>query len=65
MAGIGRKARREAAHGAKTDKPKRYEPRHRVQDLEANSRTFDAAAADANPLSLALVLLGAHAGPAR
>ena len=38
--------RREAAHGAKADKPKRYEPRHRLQHSRANRRTFAAAAAD-------------------
>jgi hypothetical protein len=44
VADIGRKTRREAAHGAKADKPKRYEPRHRLQDPQANRRTFAAAA---------------------
>ena len=32
MADIGPKARREAAHGAKADKPKRYDPPNRLQD---------------------------------
>jgi hypothetical protein len=44
---IGRKTRREAAHGAKAGKPKRYEPRLRLQDSAANRPTFAAAAANA------------------
>jgi hypothetical protein len=36
----GRKARREAAHGAKADKPKRYEPLPRLQDPGPCCRTF-------------------------
>jgi hypothetical protein len=40
MANIGRKAHRETARGAKADKPKRYEPPHRIQDSGADRRTF-------------------------
>ena len=47
MADVGRKARREAAQGAKTDKPKRYEPCPILQDSEVDCRTFAPAAADA------------------
>ena len=48
MTGIGRKTRRKAAHGAKADKPKRYEPPHRLQESEADRPTFAAAVADAS-----------------
>ncbi len=65
MADIGRTTRPEAALGTKADKPKRYEPCHRLQDSQAYRRTFAAPAAHENPLSLALALLGAHAGPVR
>jgi hypothetical protein len=40
VADNGRKARREAAHGAMADKPKRYEPAPSLQDPGADCRTF-------------------------
>ena len=58
----GRRAR-EAAHGAKADKPKRYEPRTRLQDLAAHCPNFWPGRG--GRASLALGLPGAHAGPAR
>jgi hypothetical protein len=65
VADIDRTMRRDTAHGAKADLPKRRELFHRLQDLDANRRTFAAPAANEHPLSLALAMLGAHAGPAR
>jgi hypothetical protein len=63
VADIGRKARREAAHGAKADKPKRYEPPHRLQDSAAERPTFAPETAGTDPPLLALPMRGAHAHP--
>ena len=66
VADIGRKARREAAHSAKADKPKRYEPRPRLQELRADCPNFlfRVHRRRGRPL-LAPALPGAHAGLAR
>src|SRR6185312_408811 len=63
VADIGRKARREGAHGAKADKPKRYEPRSRLQESAADCPNFRSGRGGSTTPSLALGLRGAHAAP--